>query len=356
MKLTPKISGEYKISDDLSAIMRENPGRGFRKITIDTRLTDLDPSYVIKVLNDSSVCICDSYEDALYINELIKNGLINVGRIELKDDLEMKDRSYIDFKQFEKTILSIPTSYYMWGVKNIDDSKSGINQRSVDEITRIVQMVSEFPEQLTDIEKIILLVNYVQHYCEYINGRIDKLNRTQEQFELVDNGTDNREVIKKLCHENYNQVGANINEPLFENYATCSGFATLMVLLSNNPYIRIATEHVSGDGHSWNIVPINGKYYNLDVTRAITYSPYRAKNNLKTLAFNKEYILVGTNFLEQDGHEIRKTSLARPFEESKEDFNRDYIEAAIEHLESTELVAFEYEDTQLYPRVSSSTR
>ena len=136
MKLTPKISGEYKISDDLFTIMQENPGKGFRKITIDTRLKDLDTSYVIKALNDSSVCICDSYEDALYINELINKGLINVGRIELKDDLEMKDRSYIDFKQFKKTILSIPTSYYMWGVKNIDESKSVINQKSINEIIK----------------------------------------------------------------------------------------------------------------------------------------------------------------------------------------------------------------------------
>jgi hypothetical protein len=356
MKLTPKISGEYKISDDLLTIMQENPGKGFRKITIDTRLKDLDTSYVIKALNDSSVCICDSYEDALYINELINKGLINVGRIELKDDLEMKDRSYIDFKQFEKTVLSIPTGYYMWGVKNIDESKLGINQKSINEITRIVQMISEFPERLTDIEKIILLVNYVQHYCEYINSRIDILNKTHEQFELIDNGIDNREVIKKLCHENYNQVGTNIDEPLFENYATCSGFATLMVLLLNNPYIKIAVEHVSSGGHSWNVVPMNGKYYNLDVTRAITYSPYRAKNNLKTLAFNKEYILVGTDFLEQEGHEIRKTPLARPIEESKDDFNHEYLNAAIEHLESTGLVSFEYEDMQLYPRVSSSTR
>ena len=353
IKFTPKINGSFKISDDLITIMNNNPGKTFRKIIIDSNLNNLDLAYVISVLNNAGTCICNNYEDALYINQLINKGLLNVGCIELSDDLEMKDRSYIDFRQFKNTRLVIPVSYYMWGVNNVDDSKTSISQKDINEITRIVQMISEFPEKLTDVEKIILLVNYVQHYCEYMNSKIDKLNRTREQFELIDDLEDNREVIKKLCHEGYTQVGYDINDPLFENYATCSGFASLMVLLSNNPFIRIRMEYIAGKGHAWNVVLIGDKYYNLDVTRSITYSPYRAKHNLRTLKFNKQYILVGTDFLEIDGHEKRTTELDRPYEESREDFNHEYIDAAIEHLRSTGLVQFEYENESFYHREAS---
>ncbi len=353
---TPRINGTYKISDNLIEVMGKNQGKTFRKIIIDTTISNLELSYLIKVLNNSGECICNNYEDALYINELINKGLLKVATITLEDDLEMKDRSYIDFSLFKNTILKIPSSYYMWGAININDSKTNINQKSIDEVTRIVKMISEFPEKLTDVEKIILVTNYIQQYCEYINSKTDEIHRTGEQFELIDDKTDDRDVIKKLCHNNYNQVGYYIEEPLFENYATCTGFAELIVLLLNNPYINIRAEVISGEGHSWNAVLLGDKYYNLDITRSIVYSPYRAKNNLRTLKYNKEYILVGTDFLEQDGHEKRVKNLATNHKESKEDFSHEYIDAAIEHLINTELVQFEYQKDSFYHRESSAIK
>lgn len=352
LKLVPRINGNYKISEDLTEVMNKNPGKLFRQIIVDTNLKELDITYIIKILNNTSTCVCSNYEDVLFINELVNAGRIKISEIQLKDDLEMKDRSYIDFSLFKNTKLTIPSSYYMWGVKNIDDSKSYITQESITEITRIVSMIAEFPEKLTDVEKIILIANYIQQYCEYIDGRIDRLNRTGEEFELVDNIGDNREVIKKLCHNNYYQVGTNVEEPLFENYATCSGFAKLVVLFLNNPYIKIKAERVSGEGHAWNVVLVGDKYYNLDVTRAITYSPYRAPHNLRTLRFNSNYVLVGTDFLEIDGHEKRTSSILGLHEESKQDFDRDYINFAIEHLKNTGLVQFEYQNDSFYKRES----
>lgn len=350
VKIIPKIRGQYKISDkNLIEIMNNNPGKSFSKLIIDVRLDSLDISLVVKLLNEAS-CICYNYEDVLYINELVKRGLIKIGSIYLEDDLEMKDRSYIDFSEISSLRLLIPENYYMWGVKNIDASKSNITQKTIDEVRRIVSMFSEFPEKLTDVEKIIILVNYVQNYCEYIDSKIDILNRTSEQFELKENPKDEREVIKKLCHLGFWQVGTTIDEPLFENYATCTGFAKLMVLLLNNPFIKIRSQVINGDGHAWNLVLLNDKLYNLDVTRSITYSPYRAKNNLKTLKFNEGYILVGTDFLEKDGHEKRTSKLLYPYEESKEDFDHDYINTAIEYLKNTGLVQFEYDNNSMYFR------
>ena len=355
MKLVFKsrIPGDYKISDNLLEVMANNPDKEFRNILIDKRLQELDLSYIIKIINNTGKITCTNYEDILYINELANKGLVRKTNIHLEDDLEMKDRSYIDFSILKNITLTIPTSYYMWGVKNIDESKSNINQKSIDEITRILEMIKQFPEELTDIEKIIIISNYIQQYCEYINSKKDILNRTKEQFELIGDIDDDREVIKKLCHDNYNQVGFNINEPLFQNYATCTGFAILMELFLNNPYIKIRTEQVSGNSHTWNVVLLNNKYYNLDITRSITYSPYRAKNNLRTLQFNEKYLLCGTDFLESEGHEKRETKLDLPIEESKEDFNPDYIEAAIEHLRSTGLIQFEYSIESFYHRESS---
>lgn len=354
IRIKPKIYGDYKISDEnIVEVKDKNPNTGFSKITIDVRLSTLELPLVIKLLNNATNCLCTNYEDALYISELVNRGLIKVANIKLEDDLEMKDRSYIDFSQFKSVNLIIPTSYFMWGVKNIDDTKTSMNQRTITEATRVASMIAEFPEHLSDIEKIILVVNYIQNYCEYINNRIDELHRTGEQFELKDDLLDKREVINKLCHQDIYQVGTNAEEPLFENYGTCSGFSELMVLLLNNPYLKIRCELVSGEGHSWNVVLLDGKYYNIDVTRSINYSPYRTKNNLKTTQFNKDYILVGTDYLDEEEHEKRATPLATSCEESKIDFNQDYIYAAIEHLQETGLVQFEYANDNLYPRESS---
>ena len=363
LSIVSKIEGEYRLSDkNLIKIKEENPGKAFSKLIVDVDIDSLDISFIQKVLNGSR-CFCSNYKDILYLNKLAEEGMINISETILVDDLEMKDRSYIDFAQFKKFKLTIPDNYFMWGVKNVDNS-SRFTQREIDEATRIALMVSQFPEKLTDVEKIILFVNYIQNNCEYLGYKTDKLFKTGEMFELKDNMEDKRDAIKKLCHLGYNMVGSTAGEPLFENYAVCEGFSLLMMLFLNNPYIRIRGEHVKGynpnfisySGHAWNVILLNGKFYNLDLTRSITYSPYRAKNNLKTTKFNKEYILVGTDFLEKERHEKRTSELLLPFEESREDFDRNYIDAAIEHLKSTGLVKFEYDNDSMYYREASKLK
>ena len=340
-----------KASDEnIFNLYEDNNGQRFAKLIIDVDLKTMDQKKLLQILNMSGTYVCSNYEDALFINDLLNNGLLPLTSIiVLTDDLMMKDRSYID-KTLFKGNFDIPLNYYMWGVKTKEDDKYN---RSRIEVERIVSSLKEFDDNLTDIEKIIIIINYIQRYSEYIWYQTDTLNRTQEQFRLLDT-EENKQLIESLCHSS---VGQNPSEMLFNNYASCMGLSELLVMMLDNPYVRIRCELVSGDGHCWNLVMQNGKYYHVDITRSITYSPYRAKNNLRTTKFNKNYILVGSDFLESENHEtINEKRPEANLEISKEDFSHDYIDAAIEYLESTGLIRFEYENEFFYQREASHIR
>ena len=353
------IYGKYNISDNhLIDLLNQNPDKDFEELIVDVSIRKLyeeNEQFVITVINRTKCLVCKDYDDALFINDLVNQGLIRSRAINLEDDLQMRDRSYIDFSVFSHSRLKVPNHYYMWGVKNIDCSRNlTINQKVIDEVHRISSMLASCSEGLTDVEKILLVVSYIQENCEYISTRVDELGRTGEQFELLNSRNDTRSVFARLFDPTFGgAVGTTAAEALFEKYACCTGFSELLELFLNNPHMGIWAEQVSGGSHpphAWNVVLLDGRYYQIDVTRSITYSPYRLRDNLKTAAFNPEYILVGTDFLEKEKHEVRHSSLKRTNEESREDYNRDIIALSVERLKSMGLIPQEYRNDSLYER------
>ena len=321
---------------------------------------DLFLQYIVK---KGIEIYCKDYESALLVNELVNKGIIKPYEIYLMDDQEQKDRSYIDATVFQNVKLRVPNTYAMWGVKFDDklwvyqyqlqnylssDTFSGYyDHETLNEVKRIALMISEFPEVLTDVEKIVLVSNYLQKYCQFIEG---KESHVGNDIYVLDDAQDENSVNP----ENVTQyVLGDPKTALFNNFGLCRTFADATTLLLNNPFLRIKTRNVRSEypdaAHAWNIVELNGKTYQLDNSRAISRGKYRLPDALKTAGFDYEYVLYGQAYSDEIGHEKMndRTYLSLPL--SIESFDRKYIEAAVEHLKDTDMVNFNYGDKVFYP-------
>ena len=284
-----------------------------------------------KLIRINNILIQD-YESAIIIDELKEKGLINREKIYLIDDNKQIDRSYIDTTKLKNIVLVVPNTYAMWNVKFKDklycyqylynnnsvenDTFSGYyDKETLIEVERIASMISEFSDNLTDVEKVILISNYLQKYCKF---------KTKEEFSEIELG--------------------NPKTALFYNLGVCRTFADATTLLSNNPYLKLKVRNVRSKDrpvHVWNVIELNGKIYQIDNSRAISNGKYTDKDELRTDMFNLEYLLFGENSLRKLHHEEIIRGLV-PENLSKEDFAKTYIEAAIEYLNETGLVMFDY--------------
>lgn len=318
---------------------------------------DLFLEYIVK---KGIAIYCKDYESALLVNELVNKGIIKPYEIYLMDDQEQKDRSYIDATVFKNVTLRVPNTYAMWGVKfddklwvyqyqlqndltNETEFSGYYDHETLKEVERIALMISEFPEVLTDVEKIILVSNYLQKYCQFIEG---KESHVGNDIYVLDDVQDENSVNPK----NVTQIVLGDSKTaLFNNFGVCRTFADATTLLLNNPYLRIKTRNVRSEyPHVWNVVELNGKTYQLDNSRAISRGKYRLPDALKTAGFDYEYVLYGQAYSDEIGHEKMndRTYLSLPL--SIESFDRRYIEAAVEHLKDTDMVNFNYGDKVFY--------
>ena len=280
-----------------------------------------------KLIRINSILASD-YESVIILDDIKEKGLFNRDKVYLLDDYEQKDRSYIDITKLNNIRLIVPNTYAMWNIKFNDklycyqylynnkgienDTFSGYyDKETLIEAERIALMIKDFGENLTDVEKIILISNYLQKYCRY------KDDKEMDSKELGDPKT-----------------------ALFEWFGICRTFADATTLLSNNPYLNLKVRNVRSEKHpvhAWNIIEIDGIYYQIDNSRAISNGLYLDEKELRANKFNKEYILFGSNIK----HEEIVRGL-RPNNLSENGYDKRYIEAAIEYLDDTNLVDFDY--------------
>ena len=109
---------------------------------------------------------------------------------------------------------------------------------------------------------------------------------------------------------------------IFDKYGKCNGIAHATTLLMNNPQINVNMRSVYGGGHTWNVVEIDGKYYYVDNTWAITRNKDRYEESLKAKSFSDEYILFGQKTAAEIGHHVPDT-LHKEIE--TEDFQHEII-------------------------------
>ena len=140
-----------------------------------------------------------------------------------------------------------------------------------------------------DIEKIILISNFLQNNVQFVdkNNISSCLGRTY----ITDSGDIN--------------VGLNVYDPLnviFNHFGVCEGIANASSILLNNPFMNVNVGGVCGDNHAWNWVLIDGKYYYFDNTWFITRNPNQFPESLKASSFDSSYLLFGTSTAKAIGH------------------------------------------------------
>ena len=305
---------------------------------------------------------CKDYESALLLNRLMNDGKIESHNITLMDDNKMQDRSYIDTTIFNNRLI-IPDSYLMCGVKYqntvitycftnkarggyyFDTENIEIDNETIQEAKRIASMIAEFPYPLTDIEKIIIVSNYIQMYNQFIGGLESHVG--QEKY-VIDSINDNDLFFKKI--NTNDSIFDKPSTALLRHFGVCRTFAFATTLLLNNPYLKINIKNVKNDigDHIWNVVELNGKLYHLDNSRNISRGKNRMDDALRATKFNIDYLLIGQDTIRQMGHETIADSLVLYSPLSDKDIDRNYIEAAIENLENTGMISFEYGDKAFY--------
>ena len=131
-------------------------------------------------------------------------------------------------------------------VKIIPDYYTYLSQEEevTEEINRIVESFG-FDAETSDYEKVKTIYDYVYENVHYYNP-----HRRHKQYHL----------------------STTAYSALFKKSAVCQGYCVLMYRLLRE--CGVSARIISGTGylddweeyHSWNIVRINGKYYNIDVT------------------------------------------------------------------------------------------
>ncbi len=251
-------------------------------------------------LKDNYAINVDSYETVKFINDHLKEKK-NL-TISILDDYEMKDRSNISKSQIDKVSFSLPLSYIMWGI-DFDDFTyvSGVSYNKnamcyngnetidIDTLKRIKDIINDLKSlgRFTDLQIIMLVSNYLQKNVEYI----------AENKEI---GKDYIYSLDKPINHIEDEVGL-IETVLFKKYGLCTGIANSTTVLLNNPTFRIDARTIFNQGHAFNIVRYNHKYYFLDNTWNITRSGNEFPKAVKVKEFNPKYILYGANTFEKLG-------------------------------------------------------
>lgn len=273
---------------------------------------------------------CFDYESAIYLENNIEGNF----EISLIDDFKNVDRSYINPNKFQNHKLNVPLSYVMWAINiqeeilvKIFSSSTNYNMFSangdesleksiLDEVTKIVTSLNE--EGLSDLDKVIIVSNYIQSKIQYVSDIISPADR-------------NYSIEASPQEVSWNKTGL-ISTVINNNYGLCMAIANATTVLLNNPTMNVNIRSVFGSSHVWNIVNIDGNFYYIDNTWGITRNPNRVNEALKAQSFSDEYLLFGNKTAIDIGHHEPETVVEGTVEQ--QDFNKAVIRQRVKKLSS----------------------
>lgn len=273
---------------------------------------------------------CYDYESALLLDSLLKTKI----NLNIVDDYQNKDRSYICMSMFENQKVSVPLSYIMWGVKFKDScnircfrygsndnmfSANGDNVISKDTKEKVLEIIKELNIGSDELEKILLVSNYLESKVQYVEDG----NTTVGRVTYIP-----CEPKERISREKVGSLETVINE----SYGLCMGIANTTTLLLNNPIMNINARSLFGSSHVWNLVKVGNVFYHLDNTWAITRNKSKLDYALKALDFDDTYLLFGNQSALEMEHHTANTYL--PNNISDTDYDKDIIKEKVLKLSS----------------------
>ena len=331
IKIKPKMHLTYKLKDFVGKDDEfiKTSCTGTISVDIETLSNNFDLFKKIIKFTKIKQINCIDYESALFLEENLEGDL----PIALVDDYENKDRSYIDTTKFIKHKLYVPLTYFMWNVKFKDscnvyclrlndfDTMVSLNGDKVlykDILIKIREILTQINTQnLTDLDKCILVSNYLQSKVQY----------TEDGYE---SHADKVYVIEAEEQEVTKEKVGSLTSVITENYGLCIAIANATTLLLNNPILNVNTRSVYGNSHVWSLVTLDNKKYYMDNTWSITRNKNRVEGALKAQSFSDEYLLFGEEKATSIGHHNCLCYIDGILE--KEDYSREEIKDRVKKL------------------------
>ena len=239
------------------------------------------------------------YEILKFIEEYLNDYTDNT--LSLIDDYENKDRSYLNLKEFEKTKIEVPLNHLFWNaVANEIQSISfytnpfihnpynsnGYKEITLENLKKIKEIINELASKyanFSDLEKTILISNYLQNKVQFIAG--NNISESISGTYITDSKGRDISFLEVSTPESV----------LFNNYGICNGISLATEVLLNNDKMNVNVRTISGLGHAWNVIKINVKYYYADNTWNITRNSNRYEESLKAKSFSDDYLLFGND-------------------------------------------------------------
>ena len=306
---------------------------------------DLLTSDKIEIIKNISglkeiVVVSNSFDDIKELDKLLAD-LNCEKKCELLNDYKYIDRSNIDFSDLNYKYATIPFDYIMYGVKsNKVDISTTIgeknDQRALDTAFRydfieLRNMISKIVDEifydldmnsLDDIDKSILVSNWIQKNMQYIDGEKSNVNGTIY-----------------YC-DNYPKVERDdVFNLAYNHYGVCSSFAQLTSLILNHPSVgckaNLVLANKLGAAHAYCCQQIDGKYYVVDNTWCITRNPNKYDESLKATEFFDGYLLVGKDKIFENENTIKNHTPNDTYFEDIEEYSitRNLIQNSVEKLQ-----------------------
>lgn len=298
----------------------------------------------------------NDFRVAEYFNVLLKN--FNIEKyFDLLNDFEFKDRSEIDFSALSFDESTIPFDYIMYGVDPNGITKYNLQTEKQDNIVKILpqhsqkkylniqdkinciidEIFGQLPmEQLDEIDKNVLVSNWIQRYIQFIAGKVSEVGSKEficDDFKANDDTGDIMTIIDK-------------------HFGVCDGIAKLSVALLSNPRVNCKCNLsycYYYDAHAFFTQLIDGVPYITDNTWCITRNPHHVGESLKASSFSDEYILIGQDKISEDEDTLKHHTRTGLFKGTipENGIPRERINQSIEKLKNLG-VTFSYDEPPIF--------
>ena len=150
-------------------------------------------------------------------------------------------------------------------------------------IAKIEELTADIPEEMDEANKFYTIYSRLTGMMIYDNGYLLKQSKARNEFN--EKAKENRKKAKEKYERELKEIRrspAGLYGGLIDGKAICAGYA--LILHETLKYVGLKSLYVIGyipkeDGHAWNQVQIDGKWYNCDPTwdsqRVQMYGKYK---------------------------------------------------------------------------------